>query len=153
MGTTFSQSEDHQLVKESNLKVKSFVKGDPSPFPDIDYNHTCVFELTDFTFRTPLEKMDVFNQLLDIPHPCELWILPVTEEATALLKDMPKDKTYEKTAALFSMLSQVKEKIEADRTFLIAHKEVCKDIIQSLEKLGFTITEKRKEELQSISLS
>ncbi|RST77441.1 hypothetical protein D4T97_002860 [Siminovitchia acidinfaciens] len=153
MSTIYSHSDDHMLVGETNLKIKSFVKGDPSPFPDIDYSHSCVYELTDFTFRTPLEKMDVFNQLLEIPHPCEVWILPVTEETTALLEDMPKDETYEKTAALFSMLSNVKEKIEADRTFLITHKDYCSDIIQSLEKLGFTVTEKKKEELKTIDLS
>ncbi|RWR13625.1 hypothetical protein [Siminovitchia fortis] len=152
MNTISSHSDDHTLG-ETNLKVKSFVKGDPSPFPDIDYSTTCVYELTDFTFRTPLEKMDVFNQLLEIPNPCEIWILPVTEEATSLLEDMPKDETYEKTAALFSMLSSVKEKIEADRTFLIAHKDYCSGIIRTLEKLGFTVTEKKQEELKSISLT
>lgn len=148
-----SHSVDRKQDVESNLKVKSFVKGDPSPFPDIDYSRTCVYELTDFTFRTPLEKMDVFNQLLDIPHPCELWILPVTDEATSLLEDMPKDETYEKTAALFTMLSNIKEKIEADRTFLIAHKEYSGDIVQSLEKLGFTISEKDENELKAIQIS
>lgn len=152
MSTIYSHFNDNKLG-ETNLKIKSFVKGDPSPFPDIDYSVTCVYELTDFTLRTPLEKMDVFHQLLEIQHPCEIWILPVTEEATALLKEMPKDETYEKTAALFSMLSSVKERIEADRTFLIAHKDYCKDIIPSLDKMGFTVTKKKKEDLKSISLS
>ncbi|MFD1706181.1 hypothetical protein ACFSCZ_05345 [Siminovitchia sediminis] len=151
MSTTQSHYLDQQ--QEANLMIKSFVKGDPSPFPHIDYSTTCVYELTDYTLRTPLEKMDVFNRLLDLPHPCEVWILPVTEEATSLLKDMPKDETYEKTAALFSMLSSVKEQIETDRTFLIAHREYCHDIIRSLENLGFTITEKTQEELQTITIA
>lgn len=153
MSTAFTRSDLHKLEGGSNLEVKSFVKGDDSPFTDLDYSEVCVYELTDYTFRTPLEKMDVFNQLLAIPHPCELWILPVTEEANTLLEDMPKDETYEKTAALFTMLSTFKEKIETDRTFLVAHKGVCEEVIGTLKNMGFTITEKSGDELQSVELA
>lgn len=153
MSAIYIHSDNHMLDGKTHLKVKSFVKGDPSPFSHIDYSNFCVYELRDFTFRTPLEKMDVFNQLLEIPRPCEIWILPMKEGANALLKDMPKDETYEKTAALFSILSHEKDKIETDRTYLIVHKDYSRDIIQSLEKLEFTVNETKKEELILINLS
>ena len=141
------------LKAGSNLQIKSFVKGDPSPFHNTDYNKTGVYELTDYTFRTPLEKMDVFNELLTIPYPCEIWILPVTEPTTALLKELPKNKTYEKTASLFTLLSSVKQTMERDRTFLVAQHQTASEIIKILEKLGFTVTEKSPEQLTSIQLA
>lgn len=153
MNAASSKSNVYELENGSNLQIKSFVKGDPSPFKDINYATSSVYELTDYTFRTPLEKMDVFNELLCIPHPCEIWILPVTEPTTALLKELPKDKTYEKTASLFTLLSSVKETMERDRTFLVAHNRICSEIIHMLEKLGFTVTEKKPEELKSIQLA
>jgi hypothetical protein len=148
-----SMPKGQELEGGSNLQMKSFVKGDPSPFQDLDYKTTSVYELTDFTFRTPLEKMDVFNELLRIPQPCEMWILPVTEPTTALLHELPKGKAYEKTASLFALLSSVKETMERDRTFMVADKQVCGELIPIFKKLGFTLTEKNPEELKSIQLS
>lgn len=153
MSMISSTPDAHELKGGSNPQIKSFIKGDPSPFKDIDYSSTNVYELTDYTFRTPLEKMDVFNELLNIPHPCKIWILPVTEPTTSLLKELPKEKAYEKTASLFTLLSSVKETMERDRTFLVAHNQICAELINMLEKMGFTVTEKKPEELTSIQLA
>ncbi|CAM4076480.1 hypothetical protein [Lederbergia lenta] len=153
MNTIFSKSNQDQETKEgSNLQVKAFIKGDPSPFLNIDYETTKVYELTDYTLRTPLEKMDIFNELLQLEQDCELVILPVKEETTALLQDIPKDEAYEKTASLFNMLSSLKETVERDRTFLIAEGEVCGDLVDKLEGLGFTLKEKTEAELKTIEL-
>lgn len=153
MSMISSTSNAQELEGGSNLQIESFVKGDPSPFRNIDYTATKVYELTDYTFRTPLEKMDVFNQLLNIPHPFKIWILPVTEPTTSLLKELPKDKTYEKTASLFTLLSSVKETMERDRTFMVVHNQLCTELINILENLGFTVTEKNPEELKAIQIA
>lgn len=153
MNTIYSKSsQDEGIKKGSNLQVKAFIQGDPSPFLNIDYETTKVYELTDYTLRTPLEKMDIFNELLELEHDCELVILPVKEETTALLQDIPKDEVYEKTASLFNMLSSLKETVERDRTFLIAKGEVCGELVDELKSLGFTLKEKNEAELKAINL-
>lgn len=154
METVFTKSNlDPKPDVGSKLQIKAFIKDDPSPFVHLDYAATKVYELTDYTMRTPLEKMDVFTELLELKQECELWILQVTEATTDLLRDIPKDKTYEKTASLFTMLSTIKQKVERDRTFLVADGELCGDLVAELEKLGFTLTEKTQDELRIIKLS
>lgn len=61
MNSLCSKSE-----KETTIHIKAFVKGDPSPFETLDFTTYQVNELMDYTLRTPLEKMDVFNQLLEL---------------------------------------------------------------------------------------
>ncbi|MBS4205346.1 hypothetical protein [Lederbergia citrea] len=147
MSTVFSQIEG-----ASKLQIKAFVKGDSSPFHSLDFSTSKVYELTDYTLRTPLEKMDVFNELLQLEHNCELWILPVREETTSLLREIPKDEIYDKTASLFAMLSTIKETVERDRTFMIAKGEICSELVETLQELGFTLREKDAEELLEIEL-
>ncbi|MEK3889571.1 hypothetical protein [Bacillus sp. FSL K6-3431] len=154
MSTVFSKSNEDSKVKVgSNLQIKAFIKGEPSPFLNLDYQNTKVYELTDYTLRTPFEKMDVFNELLQLEQNCELVILPVTEATTALLRDIPKDETYDKTASLFNMLSSVKETIERDRSFIIAENGVCADLLHKLKALGFSLKEKTEAELKAIELA
>ncbi|MBO1005949.1 hypothetical protein [Pseudogracilibacillus auburnensis] len=147
MGSVYSSRE-----KVSNIDIKAFVKGDPSPFKSLDFSTYQVYELTDYTLRTPLEKMDVFNELLELKHDCELWILPITEETTSLLKEFPKDETYETTASLFTLLSSFKEKVERDRTFVVAPINEIDELVDAFKALGFTMKEMDSEKLLSIEL-
>lgn len=140
-------------VSHAKLQVQAFVKGDASPFHDLDYSTMKVYELTDYTLRTPLEKMDLYNELLQLEQECELWIIPVTQETTALLQEIPKDEAYEKTAALFQMLSTLKDTVERDRTFIVADGKACTPLLNKLEELGFTLKEKSEEELKAIELT
>lgn len=153
MNTVYPKPNDpFNLNGGSKLQVKAFEKGDPSPFNKLDFNNSNVYELIDYTLRTPLEKMDVFNELLQVPYDCELWVLPVTEEATSILREIPKGDTYEKTASLFAMLSAVKDTVERDRTFLVADGKVCEALAEKIQELGFTLKKMDQMELQTIEL-
>ncbi|KKB44236.1 hypothetical protein QY96_03258 [Bacillus thermotolerans] len=50
------------------------------------------------------------------------------------------------------MLASVKDKMQFDRTFLIAEDGVCEGVCEQLKALGYTFTEKTTEELQEVKV-
>lgn len=146
--STVNSHEAEQVI--AKLQIKAFEKGDVSPFEQLDFSKTNVYELIDYTMRTPLEKMDVFSEMLELPHDCKLWVLPVTEETSALLRDIREGD--EKTASLFKMLSTFKDTVERDRSFIVAEGEVCSGVVEKLEELGFTLKKMNEHDLKNIEL-
>ncbi|WP_156994518.1 hypothetical protein [Bacillus thermotolerans] len=65
---------------------------------------------------------------------------------------MTKSIQDEKSSALFDMLASVKDKMQFDRTFLIAEDGVCEGVCEQLKALGYTFTEKTTEELQEVKV-
>ncbi|HZG72982.1 MAG TPA: hypothetical protein VEY51_15700 [Chondromyces sp.] len=133
----------------SKLDIKVFDQKGSRPFKDLTFNHKKVVEISDQTLRTPLEKTDVFNELLRISQPCELWIIPVKEETAAVL-DMVEE---ERTAALFSMLSAVKDTIQRDRTFIVVDTHCADTVINEVKNLGFTVSDVNQEELINVQIA
>ncbi|KKB38253.1 hypothetical protein [Bacillus thermotolerans] len=143
-----NRTPEEQPLHASKLDIHVFDQKGSFPFKDKDLSSKRVYEVHDETLRTPLEKADVFEQLLNIPNQCELWIVPVTAETTALTKSIQD----EKSSALFDMLASVKDKMQFDRTFLIAEDGVCEGVCEQLKALGYTFTEKTTEELQEVKV-
>lgn len=76
----------------------------------------------------------------------------MTEEITSLVHEFPKDETYESTVSLFTMLSSLKEKVERDRTFVVAKVDTMPELVTAFKELGFTLKEIDAEELRAIKL-
>ncbi|WP_100330064.1 hypothetical protein [Bacillus xiapuensis] len=135
-------------TEASKLDIKIIDEKGRLPFQEVDFSATCVYEIYDETLRTPLEKADTFEQLLQIPYSCELWIVPVTEETASVKKSIHE----EKTSALFSILSSIRNKMQLDRTFLLVQAKECSEVQKQLQSLGYTATEKKEEELLQIQV-
>jgi len=141
-------AQETQLPQASKLEIKVFDEQGRFPFKEKDLSSKCVYEIHDETLRTPLEKAEVFEQLLNVPNQCELWIVPVTTETSALTQSLKE----EKTSALFDLLASVRDKMQFDQTFLIVDNEVAPIICSQLKELGYTFTEKTEEELQQVQV-
>lgn len=149
-----SDSGQQPIINEgSKLEIRVFDAGEPSPFLDLNYSEKNVYEFADYTLRTPLEKTDAFYELLHIPYPCEMFVLPVTEQINSYMNGLSEQKANEKTSALFQFLAAVKDTVHRDRTFLVADKEFCALILEEAGKLGFSLKEMNRDELQDITLS
>jgi hypothetical protein len=143
------QKSDLFMNDTSKVEIKLFDTEGERPFKDMDLTEKQVYEFTDFTLRTPIEKAEAFYEVLKIPYECELWILPVTEEPTKYIQDL-KEK---KTAQLFELLSAVRETIHRDRTFIISDANLHESVAQELQSLGFTLTVISETELKDIEIS
>ncbi|MED1204064.1 hypothetical protein [Heyndrickxia acidicola] len=151
MNRLFENEQKKGLLmnEASKVDIKLFDTEGEQPFKDIDLSKKHVYEFTDFTLRTPIEKADAFYEVLNIPYDCELWVLPVTEEPTNYIKEL-KEK---KTAQLFELLSAVRETIHRDRTFIISDDKLHESVAQELQALGFTLTVVSEKELRNIEIS
>lgn len=140
--------QEHQLPQASKLEIKVFDEQGCFPFKGKDLSSKHVYEIHDETLRTPLEKAEVFEQLLDVPSKCELWIVPVTTETSALTQSLKE----EKTSALFHLLSSIKDKMQFDQTFIIVEDDAAAAICSQLKELGYTFTEKMEKELEQVQV-
>ncbi|KAB7704772.1 hypothetical protein F9802_16515 [Bacillus aerolatus] len=136
------------LHQASKLDIQVFDEQGSFPFKEKNLSSKRIYEIHDETLRTPLEKAEVFEQLLNIPNECELWIVPVTTETSALTKSIKE----EKTSALFDMLASIRDKMQFDRTFIVAENNLCDNVCSQLKELGYTFTEKTEEELQQVQV-
>ncbi|MBL7245863.1 hypothetical protein B5V88_02565 [Heyndrickxia sporothermodurans] len=134
---------------QSKLMIQVFDEQGSYPFRSLDFSNKIVFEMFDYTLRTPLEKADAFSQLLKVPFECNLWILPVTEETLAYQQAIPELKS----AALLDMLSSIKDTIQRDRTFIITTLQQIKSIAKFCKDLGFTLKNLEQRELENIRVS
>lgn len=141
-------AQESQLPQASKLEIKVFDKQGCFPFKEKDLSAKRIYEIHDETLRTPLEKAEVFEQLLKVPDKCELWIVPVTTETTAVTKSLKE----ERTSALFDLLASLKDKMHFDQTFLIVDNQCAANICSQLKELGYTFTEKTEEELQQVQV-
>ncbi|WP_046175809.1 hypothetical protein [Domibacillus indicus] len=132
----------------SKLDIKIFDRKNSRPFEEASLNDKEIYELRDDTMRTPLEKADVFEQLLQSEDACELWIVPVTESTSSFTQSLSE----EKTAALFGMLSSFHEKVQRDRLFLISGSDCSSSMKEKVEQLGYTILPCELEELKSLTV-
>ncbi|MBL5809541.1 hypothetical protein HV461_02370 [Bacillus sporothermodurans] len=134
---------------QSKLMIQVFDEQGSYPFRSLDFSNKIVFEMFDYTLRTPLEKADAFSQLLKVPFESKLWILPVTEETLAYQQAIPELKS----AALLDMLSSIKDTIQRDRTFIITTLQQIKSIAKFCKDLGFTLKNLEQRELENIRVS
>lgn len=141
-------SEDNEFI-HSKLMIQVFDEQGSYPFQSLDFSNKIVFEMFDYTLRTPLEKADAFSKLLKIPFDCHLWILPITEETLEYQQEIPELKS----AALFDMLSSIKDTIQRDRTFIITTFQQIKSIAKFCKSLGFTLKNLEQMELENIRVS
>ncbi|MBM7649437.1 hypothetical protein JOC78_002390 [Bacillus ectoiniformans] len=132
----------------SKLDIKIFDEKDSQPFKEADLTSKRVYEIHDETLRTPIEKAEVFEKLLNTPNECELWIVPVTEETASIMKSI----TEEKTNALFGMLSSIKDKMQRDRTFLVLGPDCSSDMTDQVKELGYTLSECTPEQLEEVKV-
>lgn len=140
--------QETQLPQASKLDIKVFDEQGSFPFKEKDLSSKRVYEIHDETLRTPLEKAEVFEQLLQVPNNCELWIVPVTTETSAVTQSLKE----EKTSALFDMLASIRNKMQFDQTFIIVEEADSPHICSQLRELGYTFTEKTEAELQQVQV-
>ncbi|MFK2826278.1 hypothetical protein QYG89_11435 [Bacillus sp. B190/17] len=141
--------QDIHVYPASKLDIRVFDEQGCFPFKEINLSFKCIYEIHDETLRTPLEKAEIFEQLLNIPNECELWIVPVQTETSAIIKSI-KD---EKTSSLFNMLAAIRDNMQFDRTFIVAKSDSAYDICTWLRELDYTIIEKTEDELQQIQVT
>ncbi|MEK4027112.1 MULTISPECIES: hypothetical protein [Bacillaceae] len=141
-------AQENQMPQASKLEIKVFDEQGIFPFREKVLSSKRVYEIHDETLRTPLEKAEVFEQLLKVPNKCELWIVPVTTETSALTQSLKE----ERTSALFDLLASIKDKMQFDQTFLIVDDQCATNICSQLKELGYTFTEKTEEELQQVQV-
>ncbi|OLN22062.1 hypothetical protein BTO30_11630 [Domibacillus antri] len=134
--------------KPSKLDIKIFDKKDSRPFAEQSIGDKEVYEIRDDTMRTPLEKAEVFEQLLQTEDACELWIVPVTESTSSFTQSLSE----EKTSALFGMLSSFHEKVQRDRTFLVVGPDCSGNMTGKVKQLGYTIMPCETSELESVKV-
>lgn len=134
-------------IEPSKLDIKVFDQKDSRPFVENVIIDKEVYELRDDTMRTPLEKAEVFEQLLQTEDECELWIIPVTESTSSFTQTLSE----EKTSALFGMLSSIREKVQRDRLFLIVGSN-CSTMISKVEQLGYNAVPCEQSELESLTV-
>lgn len=132
----------------SKLDIKIFDKKNSRPFAETSLNDKEVYEIRDDTMRTPLEKADVFEQLLQTENACELWIVPVTEATSSFTQSLSE----EKASALFGMLSSFREKVQRDRTFLVSGPDCSSSIKSKVTELGYTILPCEPNDLQNVTV-
>lgn len=132
----------------SKLDIKIFDEKNSRPFADTSLAEKEIYELRDDTMRTPLEKADVFEQLLQTENACELWIVPVTESTSSFTQSLSE----EKTSALFGMLSSFRDKVQRDRTFLVVGPDCSGSMKGKVEELGYTILPCEPDELKSVTV-
>ncbi|OAH58526.1 MULTISPECIES: hypothetical protein [Bacillaceae] len=132
----------------SKLDIKVFDQKDSRPFAENVMIDKEVYELRDDTMRTPLEKAEVFEQLLQTEDACELWIIPVTESTSSFTQTLSE----EKTSALFGMLSMIRERVQRDRTFLVVGPDCSKNMTSKVEQLGYTVVPCEQSELESLTV-
>ncbi|MCP3764004.1 hypothetical protein NLX67_16690 [Domibacillus sp. A3M-37] len=130
----------------SKLDIKIFDKKNSRPFAETPPEDKEVYELHDETMRTPLEKADVFEKLLQTEDACELWIVPVTESTSSFTQSLSE----EKTSALFGMLSSFREKVQRDRTFLVVGPDCSESMKGKVKQLGYTILPCEPDDLKSV---
>jgi hypothetical protein len=132
----------------SKLDIKIFDKKDSRPFAENMVADKEVYELRDDTMRTPLEKAEVFEQLLQTEDACELWIVPVTESTSSFTQTLSEEKTL----ALFGMLSSFREKVQRDRTFLVVGPDRSGSMTSKVEQLGYTVVPCEQSELEFVQV-
>ncbi|OMP65956.1 hypothetical protein [Domibacillus epiphyticus] len=135
-------------IVPSKLDIKIFDKKGSRPFAEHAIDDKEIYELQDETMRTPLEKADVFEQLLQTEDACELWIVPVTESTSSFTQSLSE----EKTSALFGMLSSFRENVQRDRTFLVTHPDCSGDITGKAKQLGYTVLPCEQSDLESLKV-
>lgn len=135
-------------VEPSKLDIKIFDKKNTRPFAEGLSADKEVYELRDETMRTPLEKAEVFEQLLQTEDACELWIVPVTESTSSFTQSLSE----EKASALFGMLSSFREKVQLDRTFLVSGPDCSNNLKRKVIELGYTIIPCEPDELESVKV-
>lgn len=139
----------NKYFEPSKLDIKIFDQKDSRPFVENMMINKEIYELRDDTMRTPLEKAEVFEQLLQMEDACELWIIPVTESTSSFTQTLSE----EKTSALFDMLSSIREKVQRDRTFLVVGPECSRNITGKVEQLGYTVAPCKQPELESLTVN
>ncbi len=132
----------------SKLDIKIFDEKDSRPFAEISLSDKEIYELRDDTMRTPLEKAEVFEQLLQTENACELWIVPVTESTSSFTQSLSE----EKASALFGMLSSFREKVQRDRTFLVSGPDCSDSLKRKVKELGYTIIPCNGAELKTVTV-
>lgn len=132
----------------SKLDIKIFDEKNSRPFTETPLDDKEVYELRDETMRTPLEKADVFEKLLQTEDACELWIVPVTEATSSFTQTLSE----EKTSALFGMLSSFRDKVQRDRTFLIVGPDCSGNMKEKVEQLGYTLLPCEPNDLKSVTV-
>ncbi|WP_309091291.1 hypothetical protein [Domibacillus sp.] len=135
-------------LEPSKLDIKIFDKKNSRPFAEASLDNKEVYELRDDTMRTPLEKANVFEQLLQTENACELWIVPVIESTSSFTQSLSE----EKASALFGMLSSFRKNVQRDRTFLVLGPDCSASMKEKVKELGYTLFPCEEADLQNVTV-